>query len=185
MVSCIENDRRRLSQPPPLPPSLSQAFRACVDDFVARYAGAGVDAVAGFEARGFIFGPPVALGLGVPFVPLRKPGKLPGAVVRAEYDLEYGSDVLEMHVDAVKAGARVVLMDDLVATGGTLAAGVKLVTGVGAVVHECAAVIELPELNGRAKLGGVPLYVQVQKDEHTEEGAAESAAARHAKEEMM
>lgn len=168
--------RRLVHRPTHTPPSNPpQAFRHCIDDFVARYTGAGVDVVAGFEARGFIFGPPLALALGVPFVPLRKPGKLPGEVVRVEYELEYGSDVLEMHVDAVEKGAKVVLIDDLVATGGTLAAGIALIEQVGAVVHECAAVIELPELNGRAKLGGAPLYVQVEKAEHTEDGAAEAA----------
>jgi adenine phosphoribosyltransferase len=144
---------------------------------VQRYAGQPVDVVAGFEARGFIFGPPVALALGVPFVPLRKPGKLPGAVVRVEYELEYGTDTLEMHADAVAAGQSVVLIDDLVATGGTLAAGVALIERVGARVHECAAVIELPELRGRDKLGATPLYVQIEKAEHTEEAAAAAAAA--------
>lgn len=124
-----------------------------------------LDVIAGFEARGFIFGPPIALALGLPFVPLRKPGKLPGKTVSIAYELEYGTDRLEMHADAVAPGARVLLVDDLVATGGTLAAGIALLEQVGAVAVECAAVIELPELNGRAKLGGTPLYVQVEKED--------------------
>ena len=133
-----------------------------------------LDVVAGFEARGFIFGPPIALALGLPFVPLRKPGKLPGKTVGIAYELEYGTDRLEMHADAVAPGARVLLVDDLVATGGTLAAGIALLEQVGAVAVECAAVIELPELAGRAKLGGTPLYVQVEKEDGV---PAELAAA--------
>ena len=86
-----------------------------------------------------------------------------------EYDLEYGTDTIEVHADALSEGSRVLLIDDLVATGGTLAAGAALMGSLGALVHECAAVIELPELRGREKLGGIPLYVQVEKDEHTEE----------------
>jgi len=154
-----------------------QAFKASIDDFVHRYSGANLDAVVGFEARGFIFGPPVALALGCSFVPLRKRGKLPGAVVSQEYSLEYGTDVIEVHADALKEGAKVLLIDDLVATGGTLAAGASLMRTLGALVHECACVIELPELRGREKLGGIPLYVQVEKDEHTEEEKKEQEAA--------
>ena len=137
-----------------------------------RYSGAQLDAVVGFEARGFIFGPPVALALGCAFVPLRKRGKLPGAVVSQEYSLEYGTDVIEVHADALERGARVLLIDDLVATGGTLAAGVSLMEVLGASVHECACVNELPELKGREKLGAVPLYVQVEMEERTEEARA-------------
>ena len=154
---------------------LLQAFKASIDDFVHRYSGANLDAVVGFEARGFIFGPTVALALGCAFVPLRKRGKLPGAVVSQEYSLEYGTDVIEVHADALQRGARVLLIDDLVATGGTLAAGVSLMETLGALVHECACVIELPELKGREKLGGIPLYVQVEKEEHTEEEKKEHA----------
>lgn len=110
-------------------------------------------------------------------MPLRKRGKLPGAVVSQEYSLEYGTDVIEVHADALKEGAKVLLIDDLVATGGTLAAGASLMRTLGALVHECACVIELPELRGREKLGGIPLYVQVEKDEHTEEEKKEQEAA--------
>lgn len=108
---------------------------------------------------------------------MRKRGKLPGAVVSQEYSLEYGTDVIEVHADALKEGAKVLLIDDLVATGGTLAAGASLMRTLGALVHECACVIELPELRGREKLGGIPLYVQVEKDEQTEEEKKEQEAA--------
>ena len=166
----------------PAIPLIHQAFQACIDDLVARYAGAAIDAVAGFEARGFIFGPPLALARRVPFVPLRKPGKLPGKVVSRSYELEYGTDTLEMHADALTPGAVVVLVDDLVATGGTLEAGIALVRSVGATVFECAAVIELPELGGRARLAGVPLYVQVEKEEHVPNGNGDNGANGHATE---
>ncbi|PPR84399.1 hypothetical protein GOBAR_AA36306 [Gossypium barbadense] len=98
------------------------------------------------EARGFIFGPPIALAIGAKFVPMRKPNKLPGEVLSEEYSLEYGKDTMEMHVDAVKAGERALIIDDLVATGGTLSAAIRLLECVGVHVVECACVIELPEL---------------------------------------
>ncbi|CAK0779554.1 adenine phosphoribosyltransferase [Coccomyxa viridis] len=119
---------------------------------------------AGFEARGFIFGAPLALALKCAFVPFRKPGKLPGPTVGASYQLEYGEDRIEMHTGAIQKGQRVLLIDDLIATGGTLAAGIKLIEEIDAKVVECAVVIELKDLNGKAKLGGLPLYVQVQKE---------------------
>lgn len=106
---------------------------------------------------------------------MRKRGKLPGAVVSQEYSLEYGTDVIEVHEDALPKGAKVLLIDDLVATGGTLAAGASLMRTLGALVHECAAVIELPELKGRERLGGIPLYIQVEKEERTEEEKVEEA----------
>lgn len=111
-----------------------------------------ITAVAGMEARGFIFGTLVAWELGVPFVPLRKPGKLPYNVQSMSYDLEYGSATLEMHVDAVGPGDRVLLVDDLIATGGTARASCKLVEHMGAEVAACAFVIELDALKGREKL---------------------------------
>ncbi|KAI3684633.1 hypothetical protein L6452_33857 [Arctium lappa] len=98
------------------------------------------------EARGFIFGPPIALAIGAKFVPMRKPNKLPGAVISEEYSLEYGTDIMEMHVGAVQAGERVLVIDDLIATGGTLVAAMKLLERVGASIVECACVIELPDL---------------------------------------
>lgn len=140
------------------------AFKHTIDMFVERLEGKKVDAVVGFEARGFIFGPPIALALGCAFVPLRKPKKLPGATIGVDYSLEYGSDRLEMHVDAVKAGANVVLVDDLLATGGTLGAGKALMDKVGATVVESLLVIELPALGGRAKLSGVPVHVLVEME---------------------
>ncbi|KAM0906326.1 hypothetical protein ACQ4PT_016833 [Festuca glaucescens] len=142
-----------------------QAFRDTTDLFVERYKGKGITVVAGVEARGFIFGPPIALGIGAKFVPLRKPKKLPGEVISEEYSLEYGTDKIEMHVGAVQPNDRVVIVDDLIATGGTLCAAAKLIERVGAEVVECACVIELPELKGRDKLGNRPVFVLVQAEE--------------------
>ncbi|KAK8603619.1 hypothetical protein V6N13_096093 [Hibiscus sabdariffa] len=113
----------------------------------------------GIEARGFIFGPPIALEIGAKFVPLRKPKKLPGRVISEEYELEYGRDCLEMHLGAVEPGEQALVVDDLIATGGTLCAAMKLLERVGADVVECACVIELPDLKGRERLNGKPLYV--------------------------
>jgi adenine phosphoribosyltransferase len=144
------------------------AFQASIDLFAERYRGAKLDAIAGFEARGLIFGAPLALALGIPFVPLRKPGKLPGATVREAYDTEYSSDALELHVGAIAPGARVLLVDDLVATGGTLAAGARLVRRAGGVAVEAACVVELPFLAGRARLvrdePDLPLFVLIEKE---------------------
>ncbi|CAN6450275.1 unnamed protein product [Victoria cruziana] len=103
-----------------------QAFRDTVDLFVDRYKNQNISVVAGVEARGFIFGPPIALAIGAKFVPLRKPKKLPGEVISEEYTLEYGTDTMEMHVGAVHAGERAIIIDDLIATGGTLCAAIKL-----------------------------------------------------------
>ncbi len=110
--------------------------------------------VAGIESRGFLFGTGVALALGTGFVPVRKPGKLPYDTLRVEYDLEYGTDALEMHADAVKPGEKVVLVDDLLATGGTMEAACKLVEELGAVVAGCLFVVELTGLKGRERLAG-------------------------------
>ncbi|TYH17844.1 hypothetical protein ES288_A05G223000v1 [Gossypium darwinii] len=139
----------------------TKAFRDTIDLFVERYRGKDISVVAGIEARGFIFGPPIALAIGAKFVPMRKPNKLPGEVLSEEYSLEYGKDTMEMHVDAVKAGERALIIDDLVATGGTLSAAIRLLECVGVHVVECACVIELPELKGRERLGGKPLFVLV------------------------
>ncbi|XP_072983867.1 adenine phosphoribosyltransferase 3-like isoform X3 [Typha latifolia] len=116
----------------------------------------------GIEARGFMFGPPIALAIGAKFIPLRKPGKLPGEVISEEYVLEYGTDCLEMHVGAVQPGERALVIDDLIATGGTLRAAINLLECVGAEVVECACVIELPELEGRQRLNGKPLYILIE-----------------------
>ncbi|XP_058104566.1 adenine phosphoribosyltransferase 3-like isoform X2 [Magnolia sinica] len=139
-----------------------KAFKNTVDMFVERYKGKNITVVAGVEARGFIFGPPIALAIGAKFVPLRKPRKLPGEVISEEYDLEYGSDCLEMHIGAVEHADRALVVDDLIATGGTLCAAINLLERVGAEVVECACVIELPELKGRGRLNGKPLYVLVE-----------------------
>ncbi|KAJ8555630.1 hypothetical protein K7X08_013126 [Anisodus acutangulus] len=139
-----------------------KAFKDTTNLFVERYKGKNISVVAGIEARGFIFGPPIALAIGAKFVPLRKPKKLPGEVFKQEYDLEYGSDCLEMHIGAVQAGERALVVDDLIATGGTLRAAMNLLERAGAEVVECACVIEIPDLKGKEKLNGKPLYVLVE-----------------------
>ncbi|XP_073015427.1 adenine phosphoribosyltransferase 5-like isoform X2 [Primulina eburnea] len=123
-----------------------KAFKDVVDIFVDRYRDMGISVVAGVEARGFIFAPAIALAIGAKFIPLRKPGKLPGEVIMESYELEYGNDRLEMHLGAVQRGDRALVIDDLVATGGTLAAAIRLLERVGAEVVECACVIGLPEV---------------------------------------
>ncbi len=127
-------------------------MRQVTDRLAAPYLGQQIDAVAGMEARGFIFGSLVARALDVGFVPLRKPGKLPADTYSVSYALEYGEASLEMHTDAFGAGAKVLLVDDLIATGGTALASCELVEAGGGVVHGCAFVIELSFLNGREAL---------------------------------
>ncbi|CAN8313377.1 unnamed protein product [Cochlearia groenlandica] len=139
----------------------TQAFKDTIDLFVERYKGKDISVVAGVEARGFIFGPPIALAIGAKFVPMRKPKKLPGKVISEEYSLEYGTDKIEMHVGAVEPGERAIIVDDLIATGGTLAAAIRLLERVGVKIVECACVIELPELKGKEKLGETPLFILV------------------------
>ena len=133
-------------------------LRAAVSELAARYRAKKVTKVIGVEARGFIFGAALAYKLGVGFVPVRKPGKLPWKAVRETYSLEYGTDSLEMHVDAVRKGDRVVVVDDLLATGGTAAATARLVRRCGARLLEVAFVVELGFLHGRKKLRGVPVF---------------------------
>lgn len=133
-----------------------KAFTTCLDLFAERWAGEHVDAIVGIESRGFIFGAALAARMSASFVPARKPGKLPAATERMEYALEYGTDALEMHVDALRAGDRVVVIDDLMATGGTAAATVALCRRLGATVIGAGFVIELAFLNGRDRLGDVP-----------------------------
>uniref|UniRef100_A0ACD5YSQ1 Uncharacterized protein n=1 Tax=Avena sativa TaxID=4498 RepID=A0ACD5YSQ1_AVESA len=120
-------------------------FKDALDIFVERYRGMAIAAVAGIEARGFIFGPAIALAIGAKFIPLRKPKKLPGEVISETYVLEYGTDCLEMHVGAVEPDERVLIVDDLVATGGTLCAAINLLERAGADVVECACLIGLPK----------------------------------------
>jgi adenine phosphoribosyltransferase len=127
-------------------------FHAAVDSLATPFQGKDIDLVVGIESRGFIFGAAVADRIGAGFSPVRKPGKLPSNCVRATYDLEYGSDSLEMHADAVSHGQRVLIVDDLLATGGTAKATTDLVTGLGGVVYALAFLIELLALNGRQRL---------------------------------
>ena len=133
-------------------------FRAAIDAMASPFAGGGIDIVVGIESRGFILGSAVADRLGVGFVPVRKLGKLPAATIRASYALEYGTDSLEMHSDAITAGQRVLIVDDLLATGGTASATVQLVTELGGTVAALAFLIELAALNGRARLPGEQVY---------------------------
>ena len=134
------------------------ALREVTAHLADRYRGAGIDAVAGIESRGFIFGAPVAIELGVGFVPIRKLGKLPAEKIHREYALEYGTNTLEMHVDAVQPGQRVLLIDDLLATGGTARASAALIEAVGGEVAAVAFVIELSFLPGRETMEGYDVY---------------------------
>ncbi|OGT11363.1 MAG: adenine phosphoribosyltransferase [Gallionellales bacterium RIFCSPHIGHO2_02_FULL_57_16] len=127
-------------------------FRVTINELVNRYTGVKIDRVAGIEARGFIIGAALAFQLGVGFVPIRKKGKLPAKTVGHDYALEYGTDRIEMHVDAVAKGERVLLVDDLIATGGTAEAAVKLIESMGGKIVECCFVIDLPDLGGRKRL---------------------------------
>jgi adenine phosphoribosyltransferase len=129
-------------------------FRIAIDAMASPFAGTGIDLVVGIESRGFILGSAVADRLGTGFVPVRKLGKLPAATIRASYALEYGTDSLEMHRDAITAGQRVLIVDDLLATGGTASATVRLVKELGGIVVGVAFLIELVGLDGRSKLEG-------------------------------
>ncbi|MGE9657219.1 adenine phosphoribosyltransferase [Snodgrassella alvi] len=141
-----------------------QYFRLLVDLMVYRYMDQKIDVVAGLDARGFIIGAALAYQLNVGFVPIRKKGKLPFTTIAESYQLEYGHATIEMHTDAVKPGTRVLLVDDLVATGGTMNAGVKLIRKLGAEVVEAAAIIEFTDLPGGKKIRdeGVPLFTLYQ-----------------------
>jgi adenine phosphoribosyltransferase len=129
-----------------------EAFAHTIDLLAERYAGRGIDSVAAAEARGFLFAAPLALRLRKPLIPLRKPGKLPYKTHALKYELEYGSAELQMHIDGVHAGARVLLLDDLLATGGTMQAACSLIEKAGGKVAGCAFVVELSFLGGREKL---------------------------------
>ena len=136
-----------------------RAFRRAVDEMVQPYAGTRIDKVAGIEARGFILGGAVAHQLGKGFIPVRKKGKLPSETISQEYELEYGTDKVEIHKDAVFDGARVLLVDDLIATGGTAEAAVKLIGRAGGNVLGASFVIELPDLGGRSRLEAYDIEV--------------------------
>jgi adenine phosphoribosyltransferase len=134
------------------------AFRQVIDLFTDRYRGAGLDAVAAVESRGFIFGAPVAYNLGLSFVPVRKVGKLPAETVVEEYALEYGTATIEVHRDAIGPGKRVLIIDDLLATGGTIRATANLIEKLGAEVAGLAFLVELSFLNGRERLRGYDIH---------------------------
>ncbi|KAA3513325.1 MULTISPECIES: adenine phosphoribosyltransferase [Agrobacterium] len=137
-----------------------RAFRRAVDELVQPYAGTKIDKIAGMEARGFILGGAVAHQLSAGFVPIRKKGKLPHTTVRVAYSLEYGVDEMEMHVDAVQPGEKVILVDDLIATGGTAEGAVKLLRQMGADIVSACFVIDLPDLGGRKKLEDLGVEVR-------------------------
>jgi adenine phosphoribosyltransferase len=132
-------------------------FKAMVDLFVEKYRSAGIEYVVGIEARGYMLGAPVAYALGAGFVPVRKPGKLPGEKFTEEYALEYGTNTIEIHADAVTRGKRVLVIDDLLATGGTMAATLRLLARLEAKIAGVAVLIELADLNGRKALPGVDI----------------------------
>jgi adenine phosphoribosyltransferase len=127
-------------------------LRATIHEIASRYKDMKIDKVAGIESRGFIVGAPVAYELGLGFIPIRKKGKLPAETIGRDYQLEYGTDRIEIHVDAIQKGDRVLLVDDLIATGGTAEAATKLIQDMGGTVVECCFVIDLPDIGGRARL---------------------------------
>jgi adenine phosphoribosyltransferase len=137
----------------------ARGFRMAIDQLLHPYAGVRFDKVVGLEARGFILGGAIAHQLSVGFVPVRKKGKLPGAVISEEYTLEYGEAVVEIHDDAIQPGEKILLVDDLLATGGTAEAGLKLIERLGGEVIGCAFIIDLPDLGGRKKLEAMGMDV--------------------------
>jgi len=138
-----------------------RGFRIAIDQLLHPYAGERIDKVVGLEARGFILGGAIAHQLSVGFVPIRKKGKLPGSTIEQAYTLEYGEAVMEMHDDVIEAGEKILVVDDLLATGGTAAAGIKLIERVGGEVVGCAFVIDLPALGGRQVLDRMGMNVHV------------------------
>lgn len=145
-----------------------RAFRVLVDAFVLRYMEDRIDVVAGIDARGFILGAVVAHQLNKGFVPVRKKGKLPFSTVSEEYELEYGNATVEIHTDAIKPGDRVLLIDDLIATGGTMMAGARLIQRLGGTIAEAAAIVDLPELGGSKllKAAGLPIFTVCEFEGH-------------------
>ncbi|MCB1168867.1 MAG: adenine phosphoribosyltransferase [Leptospiraceae bacterium] len=138
----------------------SRALRGIMDSFIQRYIDKNLDVVAGIDARGFLLGVTIAYALNISFVPVRKKGKLPFETISEKYSLEYGEAEIEVHKDACNKGDRVVLIDDLIATGGTMEAGLKLLNNLGAEVIEAACIVDLPDLGGSAKLrnAGTPVF---------------------------
>jgi adenine phosphoribosyltransferase len=141
-----------------------QGFHSLIDQLCGHYEGRTIDIVAGIEARGFIFAPALAYRLNAGFVPVRKPKKLPAKTTSISYSLEYGTDSLEIHEDAVKPGQRVIICDDLLATGGTAAATARLIEKLGGVVEGAAFAVELTFLNGRKKLANLDVFSLIQYD---------------------
>lgn len=139
-----------------------------INKFSERYAGLKIDKIVGIEARGFIIGSPIAYAMGLGFIPIRKQGKLPAETIGCDYALEYGADRIEIHADAISEGERIVLVDDLIATGGTAEAGVKLVRDCGGIVVECAFVVDLPELGGKKRIQdmGVAVFALTEFNGH-------------------
>lgn len=140
----------------------ADAFKETIDALVERYRGQSLDLVAGIESRGFIIAGVIAYLLGKGFIPIRKPGKLPAETFRVEYELEYGKDAVEMHKDSVYKGARVLVVDDLLATGGTMKAACDLVEKAGGIVIECAFIVDLPDLQGREQLQKYQIFTLVE-----------------------
>ena len=138
-----------------------RGFRMAVDQMLHPHAGQRIDKVVGLEARGFILGGAIAHQLGTGFVPIRKKGKLPGATISQAYTLEYGEAVMEIHDDAIAAGERILLVDDLLATGGTAEAGISLIERLGGEIVSCSFIIDLPALGGRQKLEAMGMDVQI------------------------
>lgn len=138
------------------------AFRQTIDKVAGHYEDADFDVIVGIESRGFLFGAPIAYKMGKPFVPIRKPGKLPSATHTADYALEYGNSTVEIHMDGIIPGQKVLLTDDLLATGGTLEASARLVETSGGVVAGIAVIVELTELDGRSRLGGHDIFSLLQ-----------------------
>ncbi len=139
----------------------AEAFRYIIDEFYERYKDKNIDKIVGIDSRGFIFGSVLAYKLNVGFVPVRKKGKLPYKTIQAEFEKEYGKDVVEMHIDAIKSSERVVIIDDLIATGGTIQAAIELVEKVGGDIIECAFVIGLPDLKGMEKIRKYNVYTMI------------------------
>ena len=140
----------------------ADGFKMTIDLLSTPHVGQGIDVVVGIESRGFILGGAVAERIGAGFIPIRKPGKLPSKAIKETYDLEYGKDALEIHADAVEKGQRVLIVDDVLATGGTAAAATQLVKKLGGTLHGLAFLIELVGLNGKSKLAGEQVYSVLQ-----------------------
>jgi len=138
------------------------AFKQVCDELYNRYKDMKIDFIVGIESRGFIFGAVLAYKLGIGFVPIRKPGKLPSKTISAEFEKEYGKDKMEIHEDAIKKGDKVLLIDDLIATGGTISAATNLIEQLGGEVVECAFIIDLPDLKGKEKIKGYKIFTMME-----------------------